>query len=77
MAEAAAQQLAVSMVTLSEMPKEHLNDRLTMPSDHTYQVDKTQEDALTKDYIEDTKRIQDHVLVLVSAFDPKKCPTQP
>lgn len=66
----------VSMVTLSEMPKEYLDDRLTMLSDHTYQVSKAQTDALTKDYIDDARKIQDRVQILVSAFDPSKCPTQ-
>jgi hypothetical protein len=65
----------VSMVTLSQMPKEYLDNQLTMPSDHTYPLSKTQSDALAKDYIEDTKQIQDRVQILVSAFDPSKCPT--
>jgi hypothetical protein len=66
----------VSMVTLSEMPKEYLDDRLTMLSDHAYQVNKAQTDTLTKDYIDDARKIQDRVQILVSAFDPSKCPTQ-
>jgi hypothetical protein len=66
----------VSMVTLSEMPKEYLDDRLTMLSDHTYQVSKVQTDALTKDYIDEARKIQDRVQILVSSFDPDKCPTQ-
>jgi hypothetical protein len=66
----------VSMVTLSEMPREYLDDRLTMLSDHTVQVNKTQTDALTKDYINDAQRIQDRVEILVFAFSPDQCPTQ-
>jgi hypothetical protein len=65
----------LSMVTLSEMPKEYLDDRLTMLSDHAYQVDKVETDALTKDYIADARKIQDRVQILVSTFDPNKCPT--
>jgi hypothetical protein len=64
----------VSMATLSEMPKEYLDDRLTMLSDHSYQVNKAQTDALTKDYIEDSHKIQDRVSILVSSFDLSKCP---
>ena len=63
------------MTTLSEMPKEYLADRLTMLSDHAYQVDKVETDALTKDYIADARKIQDRVQILVSTFDPNKCPT--
>jgi len=66
----------VSMMTLSEMPKEYLDDRLAMLSDHTYQVNKTQTDALTKDYIDDSRKIQERVQILVSSFNPDKCPTQ-
>lgn len=66
----------VSMVTLSEMPKEYLDDRLTMLSDHTYQVNKAQTDALAADYINNSHKIQDRVQILVSSFDPGKCPTQ-
>jgi len=66
----------LSMVTLSEMPKEYLDDRLTMLSDHAYQVDKAETDALTRDYIANSRRIQDRVQILVSTFDPEKCPTQ-
>lgn len=66
----------VSMATLSEMPKEYLDDRLTMLSDHPFQVNKAQTDALTKDYVDDSRRIQDRVLILISSFDPSKCPTQ-
>jgi RNase P subunit RPR2 len=58
------------------MPKEYLDDRLTMLSDHAYQVNKAQTDTLTKDYIDDARKIQDRVQILVSAFDPSKCPTQ-
>jgi hypothetical protein len=64
----------VSMATLSEMPKEYLDDRLTMLSDHTFQVNKAQTDLLTKDYIEDSHKIQDRVSILVSSFDLSKCP---
>ena len=53
----------VSMATLSEMPKEYLDDRLTMLSDHTFQVNKAQTDLLTKDYIEDSHKIQDLSLI--------------
>jgi len=63
------------MTTLSEMPKEYLADRLTMLSDHAYQVSKGQTDALMKDYIDNAQRIQVRVQILVSAFDPSKCPT--
>jgi hypothetical protein len=66
----------VSMVTLSEMPKAYLDDRLTMLSDHTYQVNKAQTDALAADYISESRRIQDRVQILVASFDPNKCPTQ-
>ena len=66
----------VSMVTLSEMPKAYLDDRLTMLSDHTYQVNKAQTDALTTGYINDSQKIQDRVQILVSSFDPAKCPTE-
>lgn len=66
----------VSMVTLSEMPKEYLDDRLTMLSDHTYQVNKAQTDALAADYINNAHKIQDRVQILVASFDPTKCPTQ-
>ncbi len=66
----------VSMVTLSEMPKEYLDDRLTMLSDHTYQVNKAQTDALAADYINNAHQIQDRVQILVASFDPAKCPTQ-
>jgi hypothetical protein len=62
------------MVTLSEMPKAYLDDWLTMLSDHTYQVNKAQTDALAADYIRESRRIQDRVQILVSAFDPNKCP---
>jgi hypothetical protein len=65
----------VSMATLSEMPKEYLDDRLTMLSDHTYQVNKVATDALTKEYIADSHKIQDRVSILVSSFDMNKCPT--
>ena len=64
----------VSMATLSEMPKEYLDDRLTMLSDHVYQVNKAQTDALTTEYIGDARRIQDRVSILVSSFDLAKCP---
>ena len=64
----------VSMATLSEMPKEYLDDRLTMLSDHSYQVNKAETDALTKEYIADSHRIQERVRILVSSFDPSKCP---
>jgi hypothetical protein len=66
----------VSMVTLSEMPEEYLDDRLTMLSDHSYQVNKAQTDALTKDYIDDSRRIYARVSILVSSFDVSKCPTR-
>jgi hypothetical protein len=66
----------VSMVTLSEMPKAYLDDRLTMLSDHTYQVNKAQTDALAADYINDSRKIQDRVQILVSSFDSSKCPTK-
>ena len=65
----------VSMATLSEMPKEYLDDRLTMLSDHTFQVNKAQTDALTKEYIDDSHKIQERVSILVSSFDPGKCPS--
>ncbi|HLX37106.1 MAG TPA: hypothetical protein VKR29_04870, partial [Candidatus Binataceae bacterium] len=65
----------LSMATLSEMPKEYLDDRLTMLSDHSYQVNKAQTDALTKEYIDDSHKIQDRVSILVSSFDMNKCPT--
>jgi len=65
----------VSMATLSEMPKEYLDDRLTMLSDHSYQVNKAQTDALTKEYIDDSHKIQERVSILVSSFDPSKCPS--
>ena len=64
----------VSMATLSEMPKEYLDDRLTMLSDHSYQVNKVQTDALTKDYIDNARAIQERVSILVSSFDLSKCP---
>jgi hypothetical protein len=66
----------VSMVTLSEMPKAYLDDRLTMLSDHTYQVNKAQTDALAADYIDESRKIQGRVQILVASFDPSKCPTQ-
>ena len=64
----------VSMATLSEMPKEYLDDRLTMLSDHSYQVNKAQTDALTKEYIDNARAIQERVSILVSSFDLSKCP---
>jgi len=64
----------VSMATLSEMPKEYLDDRLTMLGDHSYQVNKAQTDALTKEYIDNSHKVQDRVSILVSSFDPSKCP---
>lgn len=66
----------VSMATLSEMPKEYLDDRLTMLSDHPYQVDKAQTDALTRDYIDDSRKIQARVGILITSFDLKECPIQ-
>ncbi len=66
----------VSMATLSQMPKEYLDDRLTMLTDHQSQVNKTQTDALTRNYIDNARKIQMRVEILVSAFDPSKCPTQ-
>jgi hypothetical protein len=63
----------VSMVTLSEMPREYLEQRLAMLSDHVYQVNQRQQDALTSRYIEDSQKIQDRVQILVSSFDPSKC----
>ncbi len=64
----------VSMATLSEMPKEYLDDRLTMLSDHPYQVNKAQTDALTKDYIDDSRKIQARVSILITSFNLKECP---
>jgi hypothetical protein len=65
----------VSMASLSEMPKEYLDDRITMLSDHSYQVDKAETDALTREYIADSHKIQERVSILVSSFDLTKCPT--
>jgi len=64
----------VSMATLSEMSKEYLDDRLTMLGDHSYQVNKAETDALTKEYIANSQKIQAHVSLLVSSFDMNKCP---
>jgi len=64
----------VSMATLSEMPKEYLDDRLTMLSDHNYQVNKAQTDALTKDYIDDSRKIQERVSILITSFNTQECP---
>ena len=64
----------VSMATLSEMPKEYLDDRITMLSDHAYQINKTETDELTKEYIANAQKIQAHVSILVSSFDMNKCP---
>lgn len=63
----------VSMVTLSEMPEEYLQERLTMLTDHVYQLDPKQRDALTSRYIDNSQKIQDRVQILVSSFDPSKC----
>jgi hypothetical protein len=64
----------VSMTTLSEMPKEYLDDRLTMLSDHNYQVNKAQTDALTSDYIDDSRKIQQRVGILITSFNIQECP---
>jgi hypothetical protein len=66
----------VSMATLSEMPKEYLDDRLTMLSDHPYQVDKAETDGLTKEYIDDSRKIEERVSILITSFDMKECPIQ-
>lgn len=66
----------VSMATLSEMPKEYLDDRLSMLSDHPYQVNKAQTDALTREYIDDSRKIEERVSIMITSFDLKECPIQ-
>ena len=64
----------VSMATLSEMPKEYLDDRLTMLADHPREVNKAQTDMLEKEYIDDSREIQERVSILIASFDLKACP---
>jgi hypothetical protein len=65
----------VVMVSLSQMPEQYLEDRITMLSDHQQQFDKAQAGALTYHYIENSQNIRARVQILVSSFDPSKCPT--
>ena len=67
----------LSMYTLSEMPRVYLEDRIGMLADHVYQMNPKQSDELTKNYIEDSQKIQSRVQILVSAFDPAKCAPEP
>lgn len=66
----------LSMVTLSQMPQAYLHDRLPMLSDPILKDNKTQSDQLLKEYIENSQQIQTRVEILVSSYDPGKCPTQ-
>lgn len=65
----------VALVTLSEMPEQYLEDRIAMLSGHQQQIDKAQMVALTTRYVENSQNIQARVQLLVSSFDPSKCPT--
>jgi hypothetical protein len=65
----------VALVTLSEMPEQYLEDRIAMLSDHQQQIDKAQMVALTTHYVENSQNIEARVQLLVSSFDPSKCPT--
>lgn len=67
----------LSMYTLSEMPRVYLEDRIGMLSDHAIKINQQQADALTKQYIDDSQKIQDRVQLLVSTFDPSKCGPEP
>lgn len=65
----------VVLVSLSQMPEQYLQDRITMLSDHQQPIDRAQISALTRHYIESSQNIQSRVQILVSSFDPGKCPT--
>ena len=67
----------LSMYTLSEMPRVYLEQRIGMLSDHAIKINQQQADALTKQYIEDSQKIQSRVQLLVSTFDPAKCVPEP
>ncbi len=66
----------VSMVTLSEMPQAYLDDRLPMLSDQVLKDNKEQSDMMLRDYFENARAIQTRVQILVSAYDPGKCPSE-
>src|SRR5579871_2360169 len=66
----------VALVSLSQMPEQYLQDRITMLSDHQQQIDKTQVGELTRHYIENSRNIQARVELLVSSFDPNRCPSK-
>lgn len=65
----------VALVSLSQMPEQYLEDRITMLADHQQQIDKAQIGELTHHYIENSQHIQSRVRLLVSSFDPGKCPS--
>ena len=64
----------VALVSLSQMPEQYLQDRMTMLSDHQQQIDKTQLGELTRHYIENSRNIQARVQLLASSFDLSRCP---
>ena len=66
----------LSMVTLSQMPQAYLEDRLPMLSDPILKDNKAQSEQLLKEYIDNSHQIQSRVEILVSSYDPGKCPTQ-
>ena len=60
----------LSMVTLSDMPRMYLDDRLEMLSQNNYKLNQRQQDALTQQFIEDSQKIHDVTHRLVSTFNP-------
>jgi hypothetical protein len=66
----------LSMVMLSEMPQEYLDERLPLLSDQVLKDNKPQGDVLLHDFIENARQIQTRVQILVSSYDPGKCGTE-
>jgi hypothetical protein len=65
----------LTMVALSQMPAQYLNERMVMLTDHQQQIDKDDTNALAHQYIENSRNIQRRVQLLVNTFDPSKCPS--
>ena len=60
----------LSMVTLSDMPRMYLDDRLQMLGQNNYKLNQRQQDALTQQFIADSQKIREVTHRLVSTFNP-------
>lgn len=58
----------LGMTTLSEMPEAYLDERLTVLA--SAKLEKSQQDSMAQQYIEDSKRIRDRVSRLEKTYDP-------